>query len=334
MTGYRIKQAVRNGRKLIVADPRKIELVNYADIWLQQRPGTDIALINGLAHVIFRDDLWDQQFVEARCEAFGGWCEIVDGYDPKRVEQITGIKAELIEEAAHLFGQAERASIVYAMGITQHTSGTQNVLSLANLAILTGNVGKEGTGVYPLRGQNNVQGACDMGCLPNYYPGYQLVDAMENREKFAKVWGTTLPDKPGLTLLEMMDAAYSGEIKAMVIMGENPVLADPDSLHVVEALKNLDFLVVQDIFLTETAELAKVVLPASSFAEKDGTFTNTERKVQRVRKAITLRGNSKADWEIIVALANKMGSDWAYPRGPAGHGRISTLYSILCWDYF
>ena len=317
VTGYRIKQAVRNGRKLIVADPRKIELVNYADIWLRHRPGTDIALINGLAHVILRDNLWDQQFVAERSEGFAEWRQIAEEYDPKRVEQLTGVKAELIEEAAKLFGQAERASIVYAMGITQHTSGTQNVLSLANLAILTGNVGKEGTGVFPLRGQNNVQGACDMGGLPNYYPGYQLVDAEESRQNFSKFWETDLPTKPGLTLPEMMDAAYSGEIKAMYIMGENPVLADPDSNHVVESLKNLDFLVVQDIFLTETAELAEVVLPAVSFAEKDGTFTNTERRVQRVRKAISIRGNCKADWETIVALANKMGYNWTYTRGPA-----------------
>lgn len=316
VTGYRIKQAVRNGCKLIVADPRKIELAKYADIWLRQRPGTDIALINGLAHVILRDDLWDRKFVADRSEGFDEWREIVEQYNPKRVEQITGVKAELLEEAARMFGQAERASIVYAMGITQHISGTQNVLSLANLAILTGNVGKEGAGVYPLRGQNNVQGACDMGGLPNYYPGYQLVESEESREKFAKFWGVELPEKVGLTVTDMMDAAYAGEIKAMYIMGENPVLSDPDANHVIEALKNLDFLVVQDIFMTETAELAEVVLPGASFAEKTGTFTNTERRIQRVRQAISLRGNSKPDSEIIVALANKMGHAWSYPRGP------------------
>ena len=317
VTGYRIKEAVRNGKQLIVADPRKIELTKYADIWLRHRPGTDVALINGIAHVILRDNLWDQEFVADRREGFEEWREVVQQYNPERVEQITGVKADLIEAAARLFGKANLGSIVYAMGITQHTTGTQNVLSLANLAILTGNVGKEGVGVYPLRGQNNVQGSCDMGALPNYYPGYQLVDDKENRRKFSEFWGTELPEKSGLTLPKIMDAAYHGEIKAMYIMGENPVLSDPDANHVTEALKNLDFLVVQDIFMTETAELAEVVLPACTFAEKDGTFTNTERRIQRVRKAITLRGNCKPDWEIIVALANKMGHNWNYPGGPA-----------------
>ncbi|MDP4161360.1 MAG: molybdopterin-dependent oxidoreductase, partial [Bacillota bacterium] len=297
-------------------DPRKIELTKYADVWLRHRPGTDIALINGLAHVILRDNLWDQEFVAARSEGFDEWKEIVEQYDPKRVEQITGVKAELIEEAAKLFGQAQRAAIVYAMGITQHTSGTQNVLSLANLAILTGNVGREGTGVFPLRGQNNVQGSCDMGALPDYYPGYQFVNVLENRKKFEQFWGTDLPEKPGLTLPKMMEAAHSGEIKAMYIMGENPVLADPDANHVIDALKNLDFMVVQDIFMTETAELAEVVLPVATFAEKEGTFTNTERRIQRVRQAISLRGNALPDWAVIVALANNMGCNWSYPRGP------------------
>ena len=317
VTGYRIKQAVRNGKKLIVADPRKIELVKYADLWLRHRPGTDIALLNGLAHVILRDNLWNQDFVANRSEGFEEWRKTVETYTPQRVEQITGVKAELIEQAAHLYGEAERATIIYAMGITQHTKGVQNVFSLANLAIVTGNVGREGTGVDPLRGQNNVQGSCDMGCLPNFLPSYNFVDSEEARKKFESYWGTDIPGEAGITVTEMMAAANSGQLEALYIMGENPVLSDPDANHVVEALKNIDFLVVQDIFLTETAELAEVVLPAVTFAEKEGTFTNTERRVQRVREAIKVNSNAKPDWQILVELANKMGYTWNYPEGPS-----------------
>jgi len=316
VTGYRIKQAVRNGKKLIVADPRKIELVRYADLWLRNRPGTDIALLNGLAHVILRDNIWDQDFVANRSEGFEEWRNTVESYTPQRVEQITGVKADLIEQAAHMYGEAEKATIIYAMGITQHTKGVHNVFSLANLAILTGNVGREGTGVDPLRGQNNVQGSCDMGCLPNFLPSYNFVDSDEARNKFGEYWNTDIPSEVGITVTEMMEGANTGSIEAMYIMGENPVLSDPDANHVVEALKNLDFLVVQDIFLTETAELAEVVLPAVTFAEKEGTFTNTERRIQRVRQAVKIESRAKPDWEILVELANKMGCSWSYPKGP------------------
>lgn len=317
VTGYRIKQAVRNGKQLIVADPRRIELVKYADIWLRHRPGTDIALLNGLAHVILRDDLWDKEFVAERCEGFEEFEKTAAKYTPERVAEITGVDAELIEQAAHLYGEAEKATIIYAMGITQHTSGTHNVMAVANLAILTGNVGRRGTGVAPLRGQNNVQGACDMGCLPNYYPSYQPVEDPAARSKFERFWQVKLPEKPGLTVTEMTDAARRGKLKCMYIMGENPVLSDPDGNHVVEALQNLEFLVVQDIFLTETAQLAEVVLPAVTFAEKDGTFTNTERRIQMVRKAIDTESKAKPDWQIITELAQKMGHPWQYPGGPA-----------------
>ena len=312
VTGYRIKQAVKDGAKLIVIDPRKIELERYADLWLRIRPGSDVAMLNGLAHVILRDELWDQNFVQERSEGFEEWRGSVEKYTPEYVAKITGVKPELIGQAAHLYAGAKRATTVYAMGITQHTSGTNNVLGIANLAILTGNVGREGTGVAPLRGQNNVQGACDMGCLPNYYPGYQLVQEAEVRQKFEKFWALKQPDAAGLTMTEMFEAAGQADIKAMYIMGENPVLSDPDSNHVIEALEKLDFLVVQDIFMTETAEKADVVLPAASFAEKEGTFTNTERRIQLVRKAIPCIGQSKPDWEIITALAKQMGYNWNY----------------------
>lgn len=316
VTGYRIKQAVRRGTKLIVADPRRIELVKYADVWLRHRPGTDIALLNGLAHVILQENLWDKEFVATHSEGFDEWRRVVEKYPPERVAQICEVEADTIVRAARLFGRARRGCIVYAMGITQHRSGTQNVMAVANLAILTGNVGREGTGVFPLRGQNNVQGACDMGALPNYYPSYQPVEDADVRRRFQEFWGTELPAEPGLTVTEMMTAAAAGKIKAMYIMGENPVLSDPDAAHVEEVLKNLEFLVVQDIFLTETARLADVVFPAASFAEKDGTFTNTERRIQRVRKAVLPPGEAKADWETIVALAREMGYPWKYPRGP------------------
>jgi predicted molibdopterin-dependent oxidoreductase YjgC len=350
VTGYRIKQAVKDGAKLIVVDPRKIELVRYADLWLRIRPGTNVALLNGLAHVILRDDLWNKQFVEERGEGFEEWRQGLEQYTPEYVANICGIKPELIEEAAQLYSMAEKATIVYAMGITQHTSGTNNVFAIANLAMVTGQVGREGTGVAPLRGQNNVQGSCDMGALPNYYPSYRFVDDSGARQELERAWGVGpeasapgqsngqapgdslverglpagdevsvgigLPVEPGLTVTEIMKAAERGKIKAMYIMGENPVLSDPDANHVVEALKKLDFLMVQDIFLTETAQLAEVVLPAASFAEKEGTFTNTERRVQRVRKAIEPPGEAKPDWLILVELANHLGKPWHYPRGP------------------
>lgn len=310
--GYRIKEAVKNGAKLVVADPRRIELVDYADVWLQLKPGTNVALLNGLAHVIMRDGLWDQEFVEANCENFEEWKEAIEKYTPDYVAQITGVKASLIERAAHIYGEADKATILYAMGVTQFTSGVSNVFGTANLAMVTGNLGREGTGVDPLRGQNNVQGACDMGALPVFLPGYKHVTDEESNKRISGVWGTDIPTEPGLTILEMMDAAGEGTIKAMYIMGENPILADADANHVKHGLEHLDFLVVQDIFLTETAQLADVVLPAGAFAEKDGTFVNTERRVQRVRKAVTPPGEAKADWEIIQLVANKMGLSWNY----------------------
>ena len=303
-----IMRAREKGAKLIVADPRLIPLTQFADYHLRQRPGTDVALLNGFMNVILNEGLEDKEFVNKRTEGFKELKEVIKKYIPEDVEKITGIPKELIIEAARIYAKAKSASIVYSMGITQHTTGVDNVVSCANLAMLTGNVGRPSTGVNPLRGQSNVQGACDMGALPNVYSGYQSVSDENTRAKFKKTWNTELPSKIGLTVVEMINEAAKGKLKAMYIMGENPMLSDPDINHVKKALENLEFLVVQDMFLTETAQLADIVLPAASYAEKDGTLTATDRRVQRIRKAIELIGESKPDWQIICELARKMGS--------------------------
>lgn len=305
--GLKMKKAFRRGARLIVADPRKIDLVRFAHLWLRQKPGTDVALLNSIMHVILREGLEDREFINNRTEDFEKFRDSLAEFTPEFGEKITGVPKEKIIEAALLYGNAERPGIYYTMGITQHTHGTDNVFSVANLALLTGNLGKESTGVNPLRGQNNVQGASDMGCAPNVYPGYQRVDAPQVRMKFEKEWGVSLSDEVGLVATEMADAALKGNLKAMYIMGENPVLSDPDVSHTIEALRSLEFLVVQDIFLTETAELADVVLPAASFAEKDGTFTNTDRRVQRVRKALDPPGGAREDSWIIAQLSKRFG---------------------------
>ena len=308
-----IKRAVLfHGAKLIVVDPRKIDLVKYATLWLQQKNGTDVAWINGMMHVIIKEGLYDEGFIKERTEGFDEFKKVIEQYTPEKAEEITGIPKQKIIEAARIYGKAQKASIVYAMGITQHTTGTDNVLSLANLAMLTGNVGRESTGVNPLRGQNNVQGACDLGALPNVYSGYQRVDDPKIKEKFEKAWGVKLPDKPGLTVVEMMYAATEGKIKAFYFMGENPMVSDPNIPHVKEALESVEFLVCQDIFMTETAQFADVVLPAASFAEKCGTFTNTERRILWVEKAIEPPQEAKPDWMIIRDLAKKMGYEMNY----------------------
>ncbi len=302
----RMRKAVKKGAKLIVADPRRIDLVGDSALWLRQKPGTDGALINGLCHVILRDGLEDRQYIEERTENFAAFKESVRECTPEWAEKITGVSAADIEAAARMYAQADRAGIYYTMGITQHTSGTDNVCGLANLALLTGNLGKEGAGINPLRGQNNVQGASDMGCNPLMYPGYQRVDDDNNRRKFEEIWGAPLSSTPGLTATEMPAAILEGKVKGMWIMGENPILSDPNSSHVKKALEQLEILVVQDIFLTETAELADVVFPAASFAEKDGTFTNTERRVQRVRKAVQPPGNAMDDLTIINQVTTRI----------------------------
>ena len=301
-----IKKAVRNGGRLIVANPREIELCRHADVWLRHIPGSDVALLMGMMKIILDEGLADIGFVSEYCDNFDAFKESLNDFDLDFVEKATGVPRDTVIEAARLFATCKPATIIYAMGITQHSHGTDNVLAVANLAMLTGNIGKPSTGVNPLRGQNNVQGACDMGALPNVYTGYQRVDNPDIQKKFEIAWRNDLSPTPGLTLTEMFDAAYEGKIKALYIMGENPVLSDADANHTKKALKNLEFLIVQDMFLTETAQLADVVLPAVSFAEKDGTFTNTERRVQRVRKATEPVGDSKPDWWIICQLARKM----------------------------
>ncbi|HDP36475.1 MAG TPA: formate dehydrogenase subunit alpha [Candidatus Atribacteria bacterium] len=312
-----LMRAREKGTKLIVADPRLIPLTQFADYHLRQRPGTDVALLNGFMNVILKEGWEDKKFINERTEGFEELKEVVKKYTPKEVEKITGIPKELIMEAARIYVKAKSASIVYSMGITQHTTGVDNVVSCSNLAMLTGNVGRPSTGVNPLRGQSNVQGACDVGALPNVYSGYQSVADENIRAKFEKAWDTELPSQPGLTVVEMMNEAAKGNLKAIYIMGENPMLSDPDINHVKKALENLEFLVVQDIFLTETAQLADIVLPATSYAERDGTFTATDRRVQRIRKAIEPIGESKPDWQIICELARKMGSERFEYSSPA-----------------
>ncbi|HDP95314.1 MAG TPA: formate dehydrogenase subunit alpha [Candidatus Aminicenantes bacterium] len=304
----RIKRAVLfHGAKLIVVDPRKIDLVKYATVWMQQRNGTDVAWMNGMMNVILNEGLEDKEYIASRTEGYEEFKKVVEKYTPERVEEITGIPREKIIEAARVYAGADAASIVYSMGITQHTTGTDNVRSTANLSMLTGNVGKESAGVNPLRGQNNVQGACDMGALPNVYPGYQAVTLPAAKEKFSGAWGREMDDKVGLTVVEMMNAAAEKKIKAMYLMGENPMVSDPNLNHVKEALEALDFLVVQDIFLTETAQMADVVLPVMLFAEKEGNYTNTERRVLWLNKAVEAPGKCRVDWEIVSEIARRMG---------------------------
>ena len=308
-----IKRAVRyRGADLIVVDPRRIDLVGHATLWLRQRNGTDVAWINGMMNVIVGEALHDESFIEQRTEGFDALRAVLEAFPLERASAVSGIPAEKLAEAARIYAGANKASIVYSMGITQHTHGTDNVLSLANLAMMTGSVGKSSSGVNPLRGQNNVQGACDLGALPNVYPGYQKVTDSEARGKFEAAWGVGLPANIGLSVVEMMHAAADGTLKAMVIMGENPMISDPNLNHVEEALASLEFLIVQDLFLTETAQMADIVLPAASFAETNGTFTNTERRILPVRKAVDPPGDARPDWRILCDLSTRMGYPMAY----------------------
>jgi len=301
-----------NGTQIIVVDPRKIDLVEEATLWLRPKPGDDIVWLNGLAHIIIKENLYNKSFVDQHTEGFEAVKEKVSKYTPEYVEKMSGIPKEQLTKAARMYASAKNAAILYCMGITQHSSGTNGVKALSNLALLCGQLGKPGSGVNPLRGQNNVQGACDMGCLPNVYPGYQGVALRELRDKFESHWGTSLSDKPGLTVVEMSQAALDGKIKAIYIMGENPMVTDPDIAHLKKAYAKLDLLVVQDIFLTETGKMADVVFPSLSFLEKDGTFANTERKVQRVRKALNGPEGARTDWEILCDLSSRFGYPMSY----------------------
>lgn len=303
-----VKKAVNNGATLIVANPRRIDLCNKAQLFLQHRPGTDVALMMGMAKIIIDENLQDQKFIAKRCANFEDFKKSLKKFDIDTVEKITGVPRDKIVQAARIYATKKPGSILYAMGITQHTHGTDNVIATSNLALITGNLGKPSAGVNPLRGQNNVQGACDMGALPNVYPGYQAVNDAAAQNKFEKAWGAKLSAKAGLTHLEIFHAIDDGEIEVLYTAGENPMLSEADRNHVESSIKKAKFFVTQDIFLTETAELADVVLPAVSFAEKDGTFTNTERRVQRVRKIIDPIGDAKPDWWIVCELAKRMGA--------------------------
>jgi formate dehydrogenase alpha subunit len=324
-----MKAAVRkHGARLILIDPRRVELAQFASLHLRHRPGTDVALINAMAHVILAEGLENRSFIQARTEGLDAFARSVQDWTPQRAEQITGVPAGQIVEAARLYAGARAAAIFWAMGITQHTTGTDNVKALSNLALLTGQIGRPGTGLNPLRGQNNVQGACDMGGLPNVYPAYQPVTSEEVRRKFAAGWGLPyerLSPTVGLTVTEMMNGVLQGKVRAMVILGENPMLSDPNLHHVEQALRHLDFLAVQDIFLNETAALADVILPGVSFAEKAGTFTNTERRVQMVRPALKAYGEARQDWWILTELARRLGAPWDYAGPAAIFDEMATL---------
>ncbi len=324
--GIKVRAAKRRrGTKLIVADPRHIDIADYADLHLQPEPGTDIALLNGLMHVIIREGWHDDTFIAERTEGFAALKETVERYPPEVASGITGVPVEEIEEAARLLAENRPGALLYCMGITQHVTGVDNVMSVANLQMLLGNVGVPGGGVNPLRGQNNVQGACDMGSLPNVYAGYQSVTDPAVREKFERAWGVSLSDEVGLTVTEMLDAADVGPIRCLYIIGENPMTSEPDLDHARHDLEETAFLVHQDLFLNETGRMAHVVLPAASFAEKDGTFTNTERRVQRVRQAIEPVGESKNDAWIVTELAKRLlALDVASPLPEAPYA---------AWDY-
>jgi len=306
--GRQISRAVRSGAKLIVADPRETMLCQIADVWLRHQPGTDVALLNAMAKIIIEEKLLNTSFIEARCDGFEAFAKTVMAWDLPMAKEITGVSVKDMTAAARMYASVSPATILYAMGITQHSHGTNNVQAVANLALLTGQIGKPSTGVNPLRGQNNVQGACDMGALPNVFSGYQKVDDPNVQKKFEKAWGCKLNPLPGLTLTEIFKAAHSGKVKALYLMGENPVVTEADTKFIEKTIPHLQLLVVQDLFLTETAQLADVVLPAASFSEKDGTFTNTERRVQRVRKAIEPVGDSRPDWMVICDIAKHMGA--------------------------
>jgi formate dehydrogenase alpha subunit len=323
--GAKIRRAKAKGTKIIVAEPRKIELAADADVFLQITPGTNIALYNGMMSYIISEGLQAAEYIKERTENYDELVATLADFTPEKAAEICGVSAEDIKSAARMYAQAPKAAIVYAMGVTQHTTGTEGVMTLSNLALLCGNIGIESGGINPLRGQNNVQGACDMGGLPGTYPAYQSVANPEIKAKFEKAWGVELSDKVGLTLTEIVHKAGHGDIKVLYIMGENPMVSDPDLHHVEEALKNTEFLIVQDIFLTETAQLADVVLPAASFAEKDGTFSNTERRVQRVRKAIKPVGNCKPDWQILMDLLNKLGIEKRYASAEEVFNEITTV---------
>jgi formate dehydrogenase alpha subunit len=324
MATKRLLRTMSNGSKLIVADPRKTQIAKLASLHVQQNLGTDVALFNGMMNVIYKKGWHNQAFIKERTEGFEDLVRVIEQFPPERASQITGVSAADVTKMADWYARSEASAIVYVLGITQHATGTDNVKTLANLAMLCGHVGRPSTGVNPIRGQNNVQGACDMGALPNVFPGYQYVTAQENVQKFETAWKTKLSSAPGLTLVEQIEAIKEGKVKGLVIFGANPMVSYPNINRVQAALESLEFLVVIDIFPTPTSDLAHVVLPGSSFAEMEGTFTNSERRVQRVRKAIEpLSG--KTDWEIIQELSTHMGYPMHYQSSEEIFNEMASL---------
>ena len=333
----RVKKAVRKGAKLFVVDPRKIPLAELADGHLQIQLGSDVALFNAMAKVIIDEDLHDKEYVEQRTEGFEELKKHLESFTLEYAEQISGVPKELIRECAIEYGSAERAGIYYTLGITEHICGVSNVQSLCNLALITGNLGKRSAGVNPLRGQNNIQGAGDAGALPNNYPGFQDVTSAESREKFEKAWGVPLDPDKGITKIAALDHAVDGRLKAMWICGENTLVTDPDVKHTTKALESLDFFVVQDMFLTDTAQKAHVVFPAAAFTEVDGFFTNSDRRIQRIRKAADPPGEAKPDWWIIAEVAKRMESGVHFDYDSSREvfdelASVSPIYAGLDYD--
>ena len=310
VVGMQIRQAVQRGCKLIVVDPRDIGLAKHADVHLKLKPGTNVAFANGIMNVIISEGLQDDKFIAERTEGYEKIKEIVKDYTPEKVAEICHIDADDLRKAAIMYAKADKAPIIYCLGVTEHSTGTEGVMSMSNMALLVGKLGREGCGVNPLRGQNNVQGACDMGAQPTDFPGYQKVKDPAVIAKFEKAWNTKLNPKVGLHATDVFPAAIRGDIKGLYIYGEDPVVTDPDTHHIIKALESLEFFVIQELFMTETAAYADVILPGVSYAEKEGTFSNTERRVQRVRKAVTIPGNARLDTDIIIDLMNRMG----YPQ--------------------
>jgi predicted molibdopterin-dependent oxidoreductase YjgC len=323
--GAKIRQAVlKRGAKLVVIDPRATDITEHATLHLRPRSGTDIALLNGLMHIILQHGWENRAFIADRTENFAAFQENLAAYPPEEVSKITGIPVDQMHQAAEILATSKPTAVLYAMGVTQHTVGVQNVLTVANLQMLLGNLGIPGGGVNPLRGQNNVQGACDMGGLPNVYPAYQPVTNEAARKKFESAWGVPLPEQIGLTATQMIPMAGTGEVKALYIMAENPIMSDPDTNHVRHCLETCEFIVLQEIFPSETSAYADVLLPGVTFAEKSGTFTNTERRVQRVRQAIDPLGDARPDWQIIRDIA----------RGVIALGsRKPAAAPFSAWDY-
>ncbi|MBT2662578.1 molybdopterin-dependent oxidoreductase [Bacillus sp. ISL-45] len=328
--GNRIKKAAKGGLKIIVIDPRKIDMVKFAHKHLQINVGTDIALINAIIRIIIKEKLYDQGFIGRHTEDFDVLLSKVERYTSEYSAEITGLAPEDIIEVAHLYAKASRGMIAYTLGITEHHCGVNNVFDIANLALLTGQIGKKGSGIMPLRGQNNVQGAGDMGCLPNQLTGAVSILDGEYRARFEKLWNIEISKRVGDTQTRTFDKIDTGEIKALYCIGENPLVADVHMNHTRSLLEKLDLLIVQDIFMTETAEMADVVLPAKSWGEVNGTYTNTDRRVQRVRTAVNAQPGVKEDWEILCELSAKMG----YPMGYQSSEEIWNEVRELAWEMY